>query len=89
MSYVKDPQAVLDYAFDWSDWLAESESVISATVTMTPTGLTKPSQSIIGDRVVFWLSGGTVGATYTVTCHVTTNQGRQEDRTMKVTVRQR
>lgn len=29
----KDPSATLDYAFDWSDWLATDETISSYTIT--------------------------------------------------------
>ena len=91
----KDPQAVLDYAFDWSGWLAAAETISTATVTASGTGLvvgtgpTPPAPAIVAGVVTYWLSGGTVGTTYDVTCHITTSQGRTDDRTDQIEVRQR
>jgi hypothetical protein len=33
MALTKDPDAVLDYVFDWSSWLAEGETITAAEVT--------------------------------------------------------
>ena len=41
-TYIKDPQAVLDYAWDWAGWLAEGESISEHTVTV-PEGITLDS----------------------------------------------
>ena len=53
-TFSKDPDAVLDYKFDWaastngsgaSDWLADGETISSHTITAT-TGLTVDSSSL-------------------------------------------
>lgn len=79
----KDPQAVLDWAFEWSNWLAASETISSATVTVDA-GLTKDTQSNTSTKVTVWLSGGTLGTTYKVVCRITTNQGRTDERTIGI-----
>lgn len=89
MNFLKDPNAVLDFAVDWSKWLAEGETISAAEVTITPAGLTKDSQAIADGKVTAWLSGGVDNASYKATCHITTSQGRQDDRTFTVSVRQR
>lgn len=95
----KDPDAVLDYRFDWapltngrgrSDWLASGETITSRTI-VAESGITVDSSSITdaGTSVTVWLSGGTAGVDYEVTCRVTTSESRTDDRTMTVMVRQR
>jgi len=42
--FLKDPDAVLDYGFDWSDWLADGETISTSTWTVE-TGITKDSDS--------------------------------------------
>lgn len=86
--FIKDPDAVLDYKFDWSDWLQTLEFIDSFTVTV-PTGITKDSDQNQVDAIVVWLSGGTVNDTYNITCSITTNQGRSDDRTMQIYVVER
>ena len=95
----KDPDAVLDYVFDWapltnergrSDWLASGETISTRTI-VAAAGITVDSSSITeaGKSVTVWLSGGTAGVNYGVTCRVTTSQSRTDDRTMTVMVRER
>jgi hypothetical protein len=90
----KDPQAVLDYTFDWSDWLEVGDTITAQTVTVhdgPDSVLVKNSSSITGssDQVSCWLSGGTVGAKYTVTAHITTAGGRQDDRSFYVKIKEK
>ena len=86
-SFVKDPDAILDYEWDWSAWLG-TDTIASHTVTASA-GLTVDSTEATDTAVTVWLSGGTVGQTYSVTCHVVTAAGREDDRTVTVTVMER
>ena len=86
-SFVKDPNAVLDYEWDWSAWLG-TDTIASHTVTAA-TGLTVDSSTATSTAVTAWLSGGSVGASYAVTCHVVTAAGREDDRTVTITVQER
>ena len=97
--FTKDPNAVLDYATDWAgltngsgltNWLEEDETITAATVT-AEAGLTVNSSGIAADgtKVVAWLSGGTVGEVYKVTYHITTSLGRQEDKTIIISIEQK
>jgi hypothetical protein len=85
--FTKDPDAVLDYAFDWSAWLAEGEVIATSAITV-PVGLTLDSEPATTSTVTAWLSGGEVGQ-HKVTCHIETNQGRADDRSITVNVRAR
>ena len=102
--FVKDPSAVLDYKFDWkpltngsgdTDWLAAAETILTATITITPTvavtGLIKDSQSMTDTNtsVTVWLSSGTDNVDYTVACKITTNGTRVDERTITIQVRNR
>lgn len=86
--FKKDPSAVLDYAFDWSDWLATGETISTATWTV-PAGITKTDQDETTTTAVIWLSGGTADTDYNVACAVTTSDGRTDERTMTIKVRNR
>jgi len=98
-SFTKDPAAVLDYKFDWaastnsngnSDWLATGETISSHSVTAT-TGITVDSSSITDSSttVTAWLSGGTAGSAYTVTCQIVTTAGRTDERSITISVQNR
>jgi len=82
-TYKKDPSAVLDYQFDWTDWLATSETIATKTITAS-TGLTVDSSTIGTGTVTVWLSSGTAGTKYTVACLITTNQGRTDERSITI-----
>lgn len=64
----------LDYVIDWSDWLAEGDSIASQVVTVTgPDSVLQAFlTSFDATTSTIWLRNGTAGATYTVTCKVTT-----------------
>jgi hypothetical protein len=93
---LKDADAVLDYTFDWSDWLVSGDTIATKTIT-AQTGLTVNSSSIVAGTnkagasvpsgaVQVWVQGGTTGNTYTLLCHITTTGGRTDDRTMYLQV---
>lgn len=84
----KDPAAVLDYVFNWSDWLESGETISSHVVTVD-TGLTKDSDSESSGVVTIWLSGGTHGTDYIVACEITTNLGRTDERSINIRCRER
>lgn len=87
-SFVKDPDAVLDYGVDWSAWLATDET-ISTSTWIVPDGLTKDSDSNTTTTTTVVLSSGTAGQTYQVTNRITTSDSRTDDRTFIVRVRER
>lgn len=87
-TFTKDPEAILDYIFDWSDWLATGEIITSATITV-PTGLTKASQTTTTTEVIAWISGGVVTTTYRVECKITTNSNRTDVRAINIRVADR
>lgn len=98
-SFVHDPQAVLDYKWDWaadtngsgsSDWLASGETISSHAIAAV-TGITKDSSALTDTNtsVTAWYSGGTALVDYDVTCHIVTSDGREDDRTITLKVRER
>ncbi len=85
---LKDPSAVLDYAFDWTDWLATSETIANHTIT-ADTGIVVDSSTENAGIVTVWLSGGEAGKWYKVACKITTNAGRIDERTLHIRVENR
>ena len=86
-TFVKDPNAVLDYEFDWSEWLALGETISSVTVTAT--GVTLDSSPNDTSSVTAWVSGGTAGTTATVACRITTTMSRVDERTITLRIADR
>ena len=85
---LKDPSAVLDYMFDWTEWLATGETITDHTIT-ADTGITVDSSTEDAGKVTVWLSGGTAGINYKVACLITTSAGRTDERTMWIKVTDR
>lgn len=88
-TFIKDPDAVLDYSVDWSDWLEDDDDTISSVVWDVPTGLTLSSQSETDTVATVFLSGGTAATRYNVGCRVTTVGGRVDDRTIEIRVQEK
>lgn len=87
--YQKDPDAVLDFKQDWTEWLAVTGDTIVTSTWIVPTGITKTTDSNTTATATVWLSGGTAGQSYAVVNRITTTQGRTDDRTMQIAVRDR
>ena len=97
--WIKDPDAVLDYKFDWaaetngtgtSDWLTAGETISDHTID-ADAGITVDS-SVLSDgntSVTVWLSGGTAGTEYKVRCEIDTSASRTDERTMKIKCEER
>jgi hypothetical protein len=88
MSYLHDPTAVLDGQFDWSPWLDAGETITAQTV-VADGDLSVSMISQTNGVVTYWLSGGTATTRQRISCHITTNQGRQDERSVTVQVVQR
>lgn len=94
-SILKDPNAVLDYTFDWTAWMdAIPETTISladlSVVGSDPlSNVALQSQTIAGKTVVAWISGGVAGEKITVRCRITTAGGRIDDRTVYLKIKER
>jgi hypothetical protein len=82
--YTKDPNAVLDYSEDWTDWLA-GDTISALSITATA-GITVQSQTVTFpcSIVWVWLAGGTASYSYDIVFHITTTAGRQDDRTITI-----
>lgn len=84
----KDPNAVLDYSWDWTAWLDAIPDTINS-VTVTGQGINIDSTMVIGKVVTSFISGGTIGDTAKATCHIVTTGGRQEDRSIYFNILER
>ena len=65
-SFDKDPNAILDYAIDYRLWLGDD--VIATSTWNVDEGITveeSPAPSVADGIATLWLSGGTVGQSYT------------------------
>ena len=88
ITIAKDPTAVLDYGFNWADWLATSETISGSTWTIQ-VGLTEVSASTTTTTTTVWLSGGSVNNTYTIANTISTSALRTDERSMYIKVEDR
>ena len=91
---IKDPDAILPYGLNWTDWIISGDSVTEASWTITsPSGDADPivvdSSSVAANVTTAILSGGTAGNSYSLTCHITTANSYEEDRTIFIQCQQR
>lgn len=88
----KDPQAKLDYGWNWGGgWLLPGDTITASTWTITgpDSALAQSAPWFDLRETGVWLTGGTIGASYKVTNHIVTAQGREDDRTLTVSVVQK
>ena len=94
-SIVKDPNAVLDYTFDWTDWLASADEPDDtiASVVFAIAGSTATVGTVVnnGTTATAWVSGGAVGETAALSCKITTVNApaRVDERTVFIKIRER
>ena len=88
----KDPDAKLDYIVDWASWLGTD--TISTSSWTVPPGITEmsgsPGPSTKTDTTAtIWLEGGTAGTDYDIINSIVTAAGRKDDRTFRITVKEK
>lgn len=80
----KDPDANLDYSFDWSDYLEEGETISEYTLN---SGVLTPTQETnTGSAIEVWFSGGVAASYAAPRCTITTSSGRVDVRTMTIRI---
>lgn len=85
-AFVKDPSAVKDYVWDWTNDLG-SDSITTATIEISPSGtMTASTPSVTSTTVTSFLTGGASGIKYSVTCRIVTNGGRTFDKLIRLLV---
>jgi hypothetical protein len=85
-SFLHDPDAKLDYGFDWNgkNWLG-SDTIATSTWTVTSsvagdTSMVLSASTHDTTTTTIWADGGTAGNDYTITNHIVTAAGREDDR---------
>lgn len=87
--FIKDPDATLDYSFDWGPWLG-NDTIISSTWTVE-SGLTivPASESFDDTTTTVFITAGAVGENYTLKNNISTNASRTDERSIEIRVRNR
>lgn len=81
----KDPNAVLDFLFDWAAFLG-SDTIATSTFPSFPTGITNQSTTNTPKTVTLWLANGARDHDYDILNRITTAQGRTMDWLLRVRV---
>jgi hypothetical protein len=84
----KDPDASLDYTFDWTAYLANSSDTIASVTYQLSDGLAQTRVLNTETQARSYVSGGTLGTTASVTCRITTVAGRIDERTIFLKIEQ-
>lgn len=87
---LKDPNATLDFSFDWTAWLADcSDTLLSADFVLGD-GLANAGEHTDGAVSTVFISGGVAGVV-PITCRIVTASvpARIEDRTIYLTIEDR
>ena len=87
--YTKDPQARLNYTWDWAPWLADVDDTIASASVTVPPGLTAEGTAVVNSgstAVTQRISGGTLDEGYTVVCQITTVDGLIDERSINLTI---
>ena len=87
-TFLKDPEAVLDYSVDWSKWLA-GDQIETSTWSVNDPALQPSDDSNTTTRTTAWLAGGVSGQSYTLTNRITTSGGRTDERSLVIQVQDR
>lgn len=88
---IKDAGADLDYLIDWTGWLG-SDTIVTSTWSAPPASqivVHNPSVDSSSKMALVWLKGGVAGGPFLVTNHIITAAGRQEERSLNVTIQPR
>lgn len=88
---LKAPRAVRDYGRDWSAWLEEmgDELVASSWSASSGSELALTGSTFTPSGLTSVFVGGGVPGKHRITNHVTTRDGRQDERSIIVNVKER
>lgn len=86
-TFVHDPDAILDYYLDWSAWLGD-DTLSESTWSADHADITLSQSAILGPMTQIWVQGGTVHSCVTLTNHIVTADGREDDRSLQLLIRE-
>lgn len=87
-TFTKQPLEVIDYDIDYSDWLSDTDFLVSDVTTVDGSGLIIDSSIVLAPDVLkIWLSGGTDGLTYKITALITTDDGRVKEDEFRIRIK--
>lgn len=96
-TFVKDPDATLDYEFDWSKWLATSgnDTISQSSWDIKPLGASTETLSLSGVPTISngvtsaFFEGGALGERYRITNSIITSAGRIDERSFVLEIKEK
>lgn len=93
-TYIKDPEATLDYGVDWTQWLGGDE-IVESTWRVAPVAtpgqhleiLATVAPTVTGKTTKVWVHRGVLGQVYELVNRVATLGGRTDERTLRINIR--
>lgn len=85
--YIKDPDAISDYAWDWASFLGSDTITISMWL-IDSADLIIVTDSNDATTTTVRLFGGILETSYTVTNRIVTGDGRTNDRSFRIRIKQ-
>lgn len=82
----KDPDAELDYTFDWTPFLAKLNDSIGSVSYVLSDDLVQTRMTHTETQARSYVSGGVLGTVASITCRITTVAGRVDDRTINLKI---
>jgi hypothetical protein len=89
--YLKDPEARVDYAIDWADYL-DGQTIAASNWMVEPAepgGIVVEEDSFELLRTAARLSGGLIGHSYGISNLVTLSDGSEDSRSITLRVEER
>lgn len=80
--------ATLDWAWDWSDWMAAGDSIQTRTITPSAE-ITAGEPLVTGAKVTAMLTcadDAPIGSRQSAACRITTTNGRADARTIRFVI---
>lgn len=86
--FYQDDDDILYRAFDWQNWLAEEEAILTADVHCDDDAIIIDQITIDGSLVKYRVKGGIAGRAYTISCKVETSAGETIERSINLIISQ-
>ena len=86
--FTKQPNEVLDYDVDYTDWFAARTDTPSAYVVLADTGITVVGSARTGNIIKIILAGGTTGTKYKIQTRLTTTASLVKEAEFTVAVKE-
>ncbi len=86
----KTHSGVLDWRFDWTDWLPRGDVITKNDIVISqpehPKKVTNKQTTLVNGVVIVWLGSGRKGTKYRITNKIKTRDGREEESYFDLTI---